>query len=149
MVKAKSINSIKYQFKSDPELCPLECESFRYKLIKSSGEYPSRNYAKHMLATNSVQIMDMRMHMNKTNQTAYEMLKNSFSTINIKFDSLAITETVEQPTISFTSLISNFGGILGLFIALSFLSIMEIFEFAFITTYVFHQVHNNEARVRV
>ena len=50
------------------------------------------------------------------------------SRVRIYFENFLVTYIEESPVISKTSLISNLGGILGLFIGISILSFVEIFD---------------------
>ena len=48
--------------------------------------------------------------------------------LNIAFDSLSYLNYEESPSISVYNLISNIGGVIGLLLGMSLLSIFEVFE---------------------
>lgn len=135
----KTSKLIRYQFRDNSEVCPIECEYHGYSIRESNDEYPTRNYAKLMLATKSDQLEDM-LNAEIENIT-YETIRNNFASVYIRFNNLAVTEKIEQVAVPFTLLISNLGGTLGLFVALSVLSVLEIFEFGIVTAFIFYQVH--------
>jgi hypothetical protein len=57
-----------------------------------------------------------------------EDLRSSLVAFNIYFDSFKLTRIRQMPKRDILDLISNFGGILGLFLGLSFLSFAEIIQ---------------------
>jgi hypothetical protein len=64
-------------------------------------------------------------------RTQFETFKNftkTFFSINVYFSDLKYTLITQQPKYEIFDLISNVGGILGLFLGISFISFLEIFE---------------------
>jgi len=90
--------------------CPLECESVVYETEISSIEYGSNNqfYVDHYNAS-------------QTSNNAY---------LNIYFSSMKFTEIKQTPKINVIDLISNLGGVLGIFLGFSVFSLIEIVEVA-------------------
>lgn len=129
-------------------MCPLECENLRYELTVSRNQFPTPNYAKKMMATRSPQLDILFDSLGKDN-VSFETLKSTFASVFIKFDQLAVREVIEQPTIGFTDLISNLGGIMGLFLALSVLSLMELIEFAVFSLHAYYQVRILKSRPKI
>ena len=125
-----------YQFKETSNVCPIECEYYGYSMSVSSDQYPTRNYAKLMMATKSAQLKELL----QTENVTYDMIKSNFASVYIKFDSLSVTEKIEQEAITFINLISNIGGTVGLFIGISALSVLEFFEFGLLTALVYYRV---------
>ena len=58
-------------------------------------------------------------------------LQNSVSALNVYYDDLSYTLISQQPKLQLVDLISNVGGLLGLFIGVSFLSFAEAIEIIF------------------
>lgn len=128
-----------YQFRDTNKTCPIECEFLAYPLSVSIDEYPTQNYASLMLATKSNQLENMLK--TEIENITYETIRNSFASVHIRFSNLAITEKIEKAAVPFVILISNLGGTLGLFVALSVLSILEVLEFGVVSAFIFHRVH--------
>ena len=60
-----------------------------------------------------------------------ERLLDGALSFNVYYDALEYTLISEKPQTLLVDLVSNIGGLLGIFIGISFLSILEIFEFLF------------------
>ena len=58
----------------------------------------------------------------------YENVSKTFYSINVYYSDLKYLLIKQQPKIELFGLISNIGGILGLFLSFSFISLLEIFE---------------------
>ena len=58
----------------------------------------------------------------------YNNLKSSVLSFRIYYDDLLYTQISQHPKVLLIDLISNIGGILGLFLGVSFLSIIELIE---------------------
>ena len=97
--------------------CPLECDYTSYDWSMSSLVYPSMPYF------NSIR-KNSKFYSNFT----FAKYKESHSMINIFFESVEYTEIVETPMISFLDLISNLGGVLGIFLGFSIFSLVELME---------------------
>ena len=95
--------------------CPLECESIDYDLTISSAAYPTRNYFEFN-----------KDYFNGTRD--FEELRSSLYKINIFYPNLGYVELEELPQTSVIDLLSNIGGTMGLYIGISFLSLIEIVE---------------------
>ena len=61
----------------------------------------------------------------------YSLIKNSVVKISIFYNDISYDALVESPVLTFDVLLGNVGGSLGLFIGISFLSLVEIFELIF------------------
>ncbi len=58
----------------------------------------------------------------------YENVSKTYFSINAFYEDSKYTLISQQPSIELFGLISNLGGILGLFIGFSFISLLEIIE---------------------
>jgi len=103
--------------------CPLECDSMIFQITTSSTGYPSFQYATKYLMNNPL-IQSKFPNENLT----YDLIKQSVLTLNVFYGDLSYTEYNQRAKTILTDLISNIGGILGVYIGASFLSILEIFE---------------------
>ena len=102
-------------------LCPLECKSRKYMTSITYTEYPIRSFEKDYMAYPNVR----RIYSNKTFSTS---LGSNLVSLLIYYDSLSYTSITESPNLDFVTLLSNIGGIAGLFLGISLLSIVEIIE---------------------
>jgi hypothetical protein len=90
--------------------CPLECESVVYDTEISSIEYESNE----------------RLYVDHNN--ASQSFNNAY--LDIYFSSMKYTEIIQTPKINIIDLISNLGGVLGIFLGFSVFSLIEIVEVA-------------------
>ena len=95
-------------------LCPLECDSIQYDLSISSSNFPSR-YA-------------YDVYKSDLGGLTYDQLKERSIYLNIFYSNLNYLQISESPKTSLNDLMSNVGGTLGLYIGISFLSLIEIVE---------------------
>ncbi|RNA05708.1 acid-sensing ion channel 4 [Brachionus plicatilis] len=96
--------------------CPLECESSRLEKTHSTIDAMNEEWEKIIK--------------NFTNQidSADRKIKDELLIINIFYDELEYTLISEGESFKIISLISNLGGIAGLFLGASFLSVLELVE---------------------
>lgn len=98
--------------------CPLECDSVEYDVSTSIARYPNYYYktllAQH-LAINGSGI-------------EFEDINNAVLKVNVFYRTLKYQVTTEIPSITNEQFFSNVGGILGLYLGISVLSIIEVFE---------------------
>ena len=128
------IKTTKEYYNSDFSLkcskyCPLECESITYSVSMSFADYPNPQYA-----TNAALNSPLKSQI--SNNTAYDILKKSLVSINVFYSDLKYTSVSQIPKVSLEDLISNIGGTLGLFIGISFLSFIEIFDMILVILFV-------------
>jgi len=111
--------------KNCDHLCPLECESTKYKIsesIFSNADFSdSEQY-------NSDEITSIEKKLNITTNSAKELNKNILQ-LHVNFDSLKYTKISQTPKTTLSALISNLGGSTGLFLDLSFMSACRAIEF--------------------
>lgn len=108
-------------------LCPSECEQHLYAYQVSFFDFPSRNHAYKRIHDN---FEKFNRRFGYRENVTFDELKKSVSSFYFYFDDLVVTEIVESRATEFVDLIANIGGILGLFIGLTFLSFVELFELA-------------------
>jgi hypothetical protein len=103
------------------EYCPLECDSFEYDITF---------YIEPILSVGkiSANIPDILIEKYSPEFKTYENVSKTFVSINVYYQDLKYTLISQQPKIELFGLISNLGGILGLFIGFSFISCLELIE---------------------
>ena len=103
--------------------CPLECDSMNYQTTANFLQYPSMQYASKFLMNNPVLQSKFR------NETiTYDLIRQSVLCLNVYYDRFFYSEFSQKPKTSILDLISNIGGIAGVFIGASLLSFLELFE---------------------
>jgi hypothetical protein len=100
--------------------CPFECFSIDYTVRSHASLYPNTNEA--------IELLDW------TNSSADYIEPNeiaeAFLKFNVFFRSMQYIITTENPQMQPVDLVGAFGGLLGLFLGLSFLSFFEFFDVA-------------------
>jgi hypothetical protein len=126
----KSQNGCEIKFFSsfddrDASICPFECDSFKYisKTSLNSFTPTSDIYNNLKRIENDTYFNDFHLKKLKKNSSLYY--------IHFYYDESYVTEIIETAKYTWINLISNLGGTLGLFLGMSLLSFVEIFEFLF------------------
>ncbi|CAF0924898.1 unnamed protein product [Brachionus calyciflorus] len=99
--------------------CPLECNSMNYKIFYSFTDFIKEK-------NND----DINKFYNFTGTNRRQM-KNDLVSLYFYYETLSYEEIKEKESIDLVGLLSNLGGIAGLFLGISFLSLVEIIEIAF------------------
>ena len=102
--------------------CPLECNYDWIQYSVAFQSYPSFPYANY-LRNNAPIFKNANLNRPVTN----EDVKKSCAAVRIYYERLGYFQTLEMASISSIALISSFGGTLGLFMGVSFISLIEIF----------------------
>ncbi len=97
--------------------CPLECDSFSYEISEKTKSI-SAHYG-YVERTNMDFFNEFK---------TYENVSKTFYSFNVYYNDLKYTFIKQEPKIELFGLISNIGGILGLFLGFSFISFLELFE---------------------
>jgi amiloride-sensitive sodium channel subunit beta len=106
------------------EQCPLECEITEYKYTISTSDYPTHAWASYLSTIEPAK----NIFAANNRSFSYEAFKRSAVSIDIFFNSLHYMSITDSPDMSLLDLISNFGGLLGLFLGMSLLSVIECVE---------------------
>ena len=108
--------------------CPLECDHLEYQITTTFSQYPTRRFVENDLLVNSPFI---KSHLFPANEAYdYALVKESVLSLNVYFDDLSYTEYNQYAKTKLSDLISNVGGITGVFVGASLLSFIEIVETA-------------------
>ena len=127
--------------------CPLGCEETGYTYSVSSAEFPTKNYAQYLLNHNIIK--KRFLNVNKS-LIVFDDLKQSIARVQIFYNELIETLIEESPKMSAADLVSNIGGTFGLFLGLSFASLIELFEIGFVLmsiVYKSKKMKNNVIKV--
>ena len=97
------------------KFCPVECETTTFK----SNPYIRYVNNEHINKSETIQ---------KKNFTSYDDFRLRFFSIIVYFRELKYTLNTQDPKTQFFDALSNFGGIMGVFIGTSFMSFFEFIE---------------------
>ncbi len=101
--------------------CPFECDIDEYSYTSSYSQFPTIKYTKYLMSN-----LVIKKRLSDT--TSYEEIAERVARVLIFYDKLRVTKVIENIKVQPFDLVSNLGGTLGLFLGLSFLSLIEIFE---------------------
>jgi hypothetical protein len=105
--------------------CPSQCQSIEYKLGLSTSSFPTLSYAKN-IQTSHLNLNKFPSDINDTE--LIEFCNKGFLKVIISYENLYYTLIDEVPAMTLNDLLGNLGGQLGLFIGISFLSLVELIE---------------------
>jgi acid-sensing ion channel, other len=103
--------------------CPTECDSIEFSIDVMTSKFPSQAYALQLM-NNSKIISNYPSGYNIT----LDDLRESMVQFNVYYTDFEYTKISQIPKQQFTDIVSNLGGLLGLFIGMSFLSFGEFIE---------------------
>jgi len=109
------------QIENCSQFCPLECDQYSYEIFHT----PSKIIGTGQI--NKFKENDFT-YISLPQFKTYENVSKTYYSINAYYEDSKYTLISQQPRIELFGLISNLGGILGLFIGFSFISLLEIIE---------------------
>lgn len=106
-------------------ICPTQCETTTYSLFSSLSGYPTDAHLDLLLNKSTL------LKAKYPNQTAVDRtrLKNNLMKLEVYYEELKVTTITQIAKTSGIDLISSIGGLMGMCLGASFLSIVEYFEF--------------------
>ena len=108
----------KFQYDKCPAYCPLECDSMSYSIIPYFESYPGHgNISNYSKKDNSLERFQ-----------TYEEVNKHLIVLTVYYKRLHYSLINQVPQTETFGFVSNIGGILGLFLGVSFLSFIEIIE---------------------
>ena len=112
------------------KLCPLECSSVHFSFQTSVSAYPTNNYfnKKMLNIYNASLTATLGIYEYNASDYYYYYVTDSTLKINVFFERLYSTTVQESAKTSITDLIGSLGGLLGLFLGASFMSLLETAE---------------------
>ena len=105
------------------------CKEIKYNHVMTLSDYPSEQHLKY-LQRNPV-IKYQLAEQNSSRQFSENILA-----VRLFFNEMSYIHISESPKTTFTELAGSIGGQLGLFLGVSLMSLVEIFEFIFMSIYV-------------
>ena len=102
--------------------CPLECDSISYVI---------NSYTTKLQNTGNISYLIKENYPYYKNFTSYEEVNKNFVAFRLFYKELKYRRINQKPKIETFKLISDIGNIFGLFLGISFLSIVEIIEILF------------------
>ena len=110
--------------------CPLECNQNLYKKSTSFNQLNVNIYDFDYFFSKITDNPNLMSDFEKRELNLFD-LQESFVHVNIFYDSLSYTESIESPRMDFVSLLASIGGNLSLFLGVSFFSLFEIVQVTF------------------
>ena len=113
--------------------CPLECDSMSFKITPYFEHFPT-----------SIGLISRQTKLDEglMNFSTYEDVRKHYASILIYYKDLKYTLIRQEPRTEVFSYVSTIGGIFGLFLGVSFLSFIEIFEILFEALYILFSSRN-------
>lgn len=101
--------------------CPQECEPISFERKISQSDFPTLFYA-------DLLIRRQKKYPRYSNFSSFTDIKNTLVSVNIFYEDLGYTVIKDVPAKTLEQLVSELGGILGLCIGCSLLSLLEILQ---------------------
>jgi len=109
------------QYEKCPQYCPLECDSMNYII---------NTYNEQLPVTGNISLR-AKSDVGLFNFSTYEEVNKHFIVLYIYYKNLNYKFISQNPKTEMFNFISNIGGLLGVFLGISFLSFIEIFEITY------------------
>ncbi|RNA35040.1 Degenerin deg-1 [Brachionus plicatilis] len=106
--------------------CPLECNTFKYPVNLAYLDYPTDEYSKFLMNDSKI-----ASKFENLTQITYQNLKKNMVFLNIFYDGINLKKIEEVEKFYFIDLVAKIGGTMALFLGISFLSFVELFDIAF------------------
>ena len=100
--------------------CPFECETFGYNYKISISQFPTKKYYNYLRNENFIRKLNPNM--------TFEEMRKSLTRLKIFYDEMKETIVSEEIKIDSIGLVSNIGGVFGVFMGFSFLSLIGFVE---------------------
>ena len=97
--------------------CKPQCSFTKYYVDISSAGFPSRSFKK------------LQNAITQTNNVSYEYMRRNYAEVTIQFSSLTVKHTNIYPKYEIFSASSAMGGLLGLLLGGSMMTVYELLEF--------------------
>ena len=123
--------------------CPNECNVKSYDVTITQLEWPTNRSIARFVASvykdlNGSAIDYLMTAIDKytvdkteNSQTALTQLRSTFGSVTVYFRDLSEMIIIERPVYNFIMVVSNFGGLLGLYLGISVLTVLELVDFIF------------------
>ena len=99
--------------------CPVECDKTYYQIVSSISDYPTRQMSKYLMNNSLVKAK----FQNRSNDSiSYDEIRETVAHISVFYDEMKQTILTEDVKTSISSLVSNIGGTLGLFLGINIIT---------------------------
>ncbi|KAF6021518.1 hypothetical protein EB796_020177 [Bugula neritina] len=105
--------------------CPLACQESQYISSVTSSQWPARNYEPYWKQSMQSRGGALKKLLNKDSTIK---LSEEFLKVDIYFNTLNYQHYKEKASMTFEDLVGSIGGHLGLWIGMSIISFVEVFE---------------------
>ncbi|RNA09267.1 acid-sensing ion channel 5 [Brachionus plicatilis] len=119
--------------------CPLECDTIKYPVTLTYLDYPTEAYYNKLIKEPIFKNMS---------GLTYEKLKKKMIFLNIYYSEFQYKKIQEVEKMTIIDLVAGIGGTMGLFIGISFLSLIEIIHVAFEIVFVILENEKNTNKVQ-
>lgn len=119
--------------------CPLECDAIKYPVTLTYLDYPTEAYYNKLIKES--RFKNLR-------PITFEKLKNRLIFLNIYYSEFQYKKIQEVEKMTIIDLVAGIGGTLGLFIGISFLSLIEILHVAVEIIFVIFNTEKNTNKVQ-
>lgn len=107
--------------------CPLACEQIYYKLDITKQEFPTNAFYQESLFRRPNYFQKI-FNVNSSQDVTMKAFGESLTRVSIIYRDLTVTQMSEKPKIDMPTLFSNLGGIIGIFLGFSVLTLAELIE---------------------
>lgn len=107
------------------QYCPLECDTTSLNILTSSNVYPSHGKIADTISLKSFPKFN-----------TFENVSKKYIQLNAFFNEIKYTYLSQQPKVKIFDLISNIGGLFGLFLGMGLLSFIELLEIVLEATFI-------------
>ncbi|RNA14620.1 DEgenerin Like [Brachionus plicatilis] len=101
--------------------CPVSCDTMQYSYQKSYSDYPTQYYYEIIKKQDNLK--------NRFENSTFDSFKQSTLMVNVFYEELSLTFIKETRLINLQDLVASIGGLLGLFLGCSVLTLMEPIAF--------------------
>ncbi len=116
--------------------CPTPCKYFEFETALSHSNYPTDYYFNLLNSSKSKLNTIYQPYLKEINKTSLSDIKetvvNSILAVNIYYKDRSYVFINENPSITVDTWFGTVGGVLGLFMGMSMLTLCELFEFLFL-----------------
>jgi hypothetical protein len=121
--------------------CPLQCNTINYKITSNLCSYPTEYYTS-LLSSKS----DFLDNFNTNSSSINKDVKEYLLKVTVNYDDLSYLYVQEVAATTVDSLVGNIGGQFGLFIGISLISLIDLFEIIIdFLIIVWERKQNNQA----
>ncbi|XP_041464809.1 degenerin unc-8-like [Lytechinus variegatus] len=102
--------------------CPSPCEEFKYLRTPSSSIWPSERYEEHIFRRLNITNNEILTHILQSN----DLSRKNILRLKIFYEDLNYEVVEMVPVYTIPSLLGSVGGLMGLYIGMSFISVFEV-----------------------